>query len=53
MLSFSAFPLVLAAAFFPANLAAVTWVLSTPPALQRGLTYLAGALVSRGGLRVS
>jgi hypothetical protein len=54
MLIFSTLPFALAAAFFPAGLAAMTWLLSVPPALQRGTTYLAGAAVSTvaGGVTI-
>jgi hypothetical protein len=54
MLILSTLPFALAAAFFPAGLAVMTWLLSVPPALQRGMTYLAGAAVSTvaGGMTI-
>jgi hypothetical protein len=54
MLILSTLPFALAAAFFPAGLAVMTWLLSVPPALQRGMTYLAGAAVSTvaGGMAI-
>ena len=42
----STVPFALAAAFFPAGLATVIWLLSAPPALRRGLAYLSGAAVT-------
>jgi hypothetical protein len=36
----------LAAAFFPAGIATVIWILSAPPALPRAIAYLAGACTS-------
>jgi|SRR5579859_607593 len=42
-------PFALAAAFFPAGLAAVAWSLSGPAGLRRGLVYLAGAATSTVG----
>ena len=42
-------PFALAAAFFPAGLAAIAWSLSGPAGLRRGLVYLAGAATSTVG----
>jgi hypothetical protein len=42
-------PFALAAAFFPAGLAAVVWALSGPAGLCRGLIYLAGAATGTVG----
>jgi hypothetical protein len=42
-------PFALAAAFFPAALAVVVWLLATPPRLRRGLVYLSGAATSTVG----
>jgi hypothetical protein len=42
-------PLALAAAFFPAGVVATIWLLSTTPALHRGLAFLGGAAVTTVG----
>jgi hypothetical protein len=42
----STVPFALAAAFFPAGLATMIWLLSAPPALRRGVAYLGGAAVT-------
>jgi nucleotide-binding universal stress UspA family protein len=45
----AAIPFAVAAAFFPAGLAVVLWLLDTPPRLRRGLVYLAGAATTTIG----
>jgi hypothetical protein len=42
----AAIPFALAAAFFPAGLAVVLWLLASPPRLRRGVVYLSGAATS-------
>ena len=42
-------PFAMAAALYPAGLAAVLWLLATPPGMRRGLVYLAGAATSTFG----
>jgi hypothetical protein len=36
-------PFAVAAAFFPAAVAVMLWLLATPPRVRRGVVYLAGA----------
>ena len=45
----AAIPFAMAAALYPAGLAAVLWLLATPPGMRRGLVYLAGAATSTFG----
>lgn len=45
----TAIPFALAAAFFPAGLGVMVWLLATPPRLRRGLAYLSGAATSTVG----
>jgi hypothetical protein len=42
-------PFALAAAFFPAAVAVMLWLLATPPRVCRGVVYLAGAATSTVG----
>jgi hypothetical protein len=50
---FASLPFALAAGFFPAGLATVTWLLSGPAAIRRGVWYLAGAALSTAGSGVA
>jgi hypothetical protein len=45
----AAIPFAAAAAFFPAAVAVMLWLLATPPRVRRGLVYLAGAATSTLG----
>jgi hypothetical protein len=45
----AAIPFALAAAFFPAAVAVMLWLLATPPRVRRGVVYLAGAATSTVG----
>jgi hypothetical protein len=45
----AAIPFAAAAAFFPAAVAVMLWLLATPPRLRRGLVYLGGAATSTVG----
>jgi hypothetical protein len=42
-------PFAVAAAFFPAAVAVMLWLLATPPRVRRGVVYLAGAATSTVG----
>jgi hypothetical protein len=42
-------PFAVAAAFFPAAVAVMLWLLATPPRVHRGVVYLAGAATSTVG----
>lgn len=42
-------PFAAAAAFFPAGLAVMLWLLATPPGIRRGVLYLTGAATSTVG----
>jgi hypothetical protein len=45
-------PFAVAAAFFPAAVAVMLWLLATPPRIRRGVVYLAGAATSTVGTGV-
>jgi hypothetical protein len=45
----AAIPFAVAAAFFPAAVAVMLWLLATPPRVRRGVVYLAGAATSTVG----
>jgi hypothetical protein len=45
----AAIPFAAAAAFFPAAVAVMLWLLATPPRVRRGLVYLGGAAISTVG----
>jgi hypothetical protein len=45
----AAIPFAVAAAFFPAAVAVMLWLLATPPRVRRGLVYFGGAATSTVG----